>query len=70
MKFSFIPKASYKIGQKIIVDGKRMRITSYSQTGKNVIAETLEGASRFERIVCICTDAPAITAMTLIKGTP
>ena len=70
MKFSFISKASYKIGQIIIVNGKRMRIESYTHTGKNVIAETLEGASRFERIVCICTDAPAITAMTLIKGTP
>ena len=64
MKFAFIPKASYKIGQIITVDGKRMRVDSYTHTGKNITVHTLEGAPRFERIVCICTDAPAITTMT------
>lgn len=70
MKFAFIPKASYKIGQIITVDGKRMRVESYTHTGKSVVVTTLDWITnktppvRFERIVCICTDEPAITAIT------
>jgi hypothetical protein len=64
MKFAFIPKAQYRIGQIIKVHGKPMRVESYTHTGKNVTVHTLEGAPRFERIVCICTDAQSIQAET------
>jgi hypothetical protein len=62
-KFAFIPKAQYTIGQVITVHGKPMQIVSYSHTGKNVIVVSTKG--KFERIVCICTDAPAIEAVTV-----
>lgn len=64
MKFAFIPKASYTIGQIIEVHGKPMRVESYLHTGKNVTVTTLYGAPKFERIVCVCTDAPVIEAIT------
>ena len=63
MKFAHIPKATYHIGQIINVHGKPMRVESYSHTGKNVVVHTLENAPRFERVVCICTDAQAIEAV-------
>jgi hypothetical protein len=63
-KFAFIPKAAYKIGQLIQVHGKPMRVESYTHTGKNVIVHSLEGAAKFERIVCVCTDSPVIEGMT------
>jgi hypothetical protein len=65
MKFAFIPKASYKIGQIITVHGKLMRVISYTHTGKNVTVHTLENAPKAERIVCICTDAPSIEGVTV-----
>ena len=64
MKFAFIPKSQYKIGQIITVHGQRMRVESYTHTGRNVTVHTLEGAPKFERIVCICTDAPSIEGVT------
>jgi len=64
MSFAFIPKAQYRIGQIISVHGKQMRVESYTHTGRNVVVHSLEGAPRFERIVCICTDKPSITAIT------
>ena len=64
MKFAFIPKADYKIGQVITVHGKPMRVESYTHTGKNVTVHTLLNAPKFERIVCICTDAPPIEGVT------
>jgi hypothetical protein len=60
MKFAFIPKGSYSIGQVITVHGKKMRVESYTHTGKNVTVRTLENAPKFERIVCICTDSQPI----------
>ena len=60
MKFAFIPKANYTIGQLITVHGKKMRVESYTHTGKNVTVTTLRGAPRFERIVCVCTDLKPI----------
>jgi len=63
MKFAFIPKGNYKIGQIITVHGEKMRVESYTHTGKNVTVHTLEGAPRFKRIVCVCTDSPAIEAV-------
>ena len=60
MKFAFIPKGIYTIGQIIQWQGRKMRVESYSHTGKNVVACTLENAPRFERVVCICTDEPSI----------
>lgn len=64
MKFAYIPKAAYTIGQIITVHGKPMRVESYLHTGKNVTVTTLPNAPRFERVVCICTDAPAIEGVT------
>jgi hypothetical protein len=64
MKFAFIPKATYTIGQVIQVHGKPMQVESYTHTGKNVIVHSLEGAPKFERIICVCTDAPAIVGVT------
>ena len=64
MKFAFIPKAQYTIGQVIQVQGRAMRVESYTHTGRNVIACTLDGAPKFERVACICTDSPAIQGVT------
>ena len=64
MSFAFIPKADYKIGQVIQVRGTPMRVVSYTHTGKNVTVVTLPDAPKFKRIVCICTDAPAIEGVT------
>lgn len=64
MKFAFIPKRQYRIGEIITVHGQRMRVESYTHTGKNVTVHTLEGAPKFERIVCICTDSPSIEGVT------
>jgi hypothetical protein len=64
MRFAFIPKAQYKIGQIIQVHGRAMRVESYTHTGRNVIVCTLDGAPKFERIACICTDSPAIQGVT------
>jgi hypothetical protein len=63
MKFAFIPKTQYHIGQIITVHGKPMRVESYTHTGKNVVVHSLENAPRFERVMCICTDAPIIEAI-------
>ena len=65
MRFAFIPKAQYKIGQIIQVQGREMRVESYTHTGRNVIACTLESAPKFERVACICTDSPAIQGVTV-----
>jgi hypothetical protein len=64
MKFAFIPKGNYKIGQIITVHGEKMRVESYTHTGKNVTVHTLLGAPRFKRIVCICTDSKPIETVT------
>jgi len=63
MRFAFIPKSDYKIGQIINVHGKQMRVESYTHTGRNVTVHSLENAPKFERIVCICTDSQPITAI-------
>ena len=60
MKFACIPKGQYKIGQVIDVQGQKMRVESYTHTGRNVTVTTLDGAPRFERVVCICSDEPVI----------
>jgi hypothetical protein len=64
MTFAFIPKAAYTIGQVIQVHGEPMRVESYTHTGRNVTACTLPNAARFKRILCVCTDAPAIVGVT------
>jgi hypothetical protein len=64
MKFAFIPKAAYTIGQIIQVHGKPMQVESYTHTGKNVTVHSLEGAPKFERIVCVCTDSAPIVGVT------
>jgi hypothetical protein len=58
MRFAFIPKAQYKIGQIIQVQGRAMRVESL---GRNVIACALDNG---QHIACICTDAPAIEGVT------
>jgi hypothetical protein len=60
MRFAFIPKGQYKIGQYIQVQGRTMRVASFTHTKRNVIVQSLFGAPKFEQIVCICTDSPAI----------
>lgn len=55
MRFAHIPKADYKIGQRITVLGQPMVIVSYAHTGRSAIVHTLEGADKFERIVCVCS---------------
>jgi hypothetical protein len=60
MKFAFIPKGQYKLGQYISVHGKTMKIVSYTHTGRNVIVQSLFGAPKFEQFVCICTDSPSL----------
>ncbi len=60
MKFAFIPYGHYKIGQVLNVQGREMRVESYSHTGRNAVVTTLENAPRFERVVCICTDSEVI----------
>jgi hypothetical protein len=64
MTFAFIPKANYKIGQIITVHDEKMRVESYTHTGRNVTVHTLEGAPRFKRIVCICTHSKPIEGVT------
>lgn len=64
MKFAYIPKGEYKIGQIINVQGKPMQVESYTHTGKNVTVHSLPDAPKFERIVCIVTDAEPIVEMT------
>lgn len=64
MAFAFIPKAAYTIGQVITVHGAPMRVESYTHTGRNLTAVTVPGAARFKRILCVCTDAPAIVGIT------
>lgn len=64
MRFAFIPKAQYKIGQIITVHGKPMRVESYAHTGRNVVVHSLEDSPKFERILCVCTEQPAIQGET------
>jgi hypothetical protein len=59
MKFAFIPKGDYRIGQILEVQGRQCRVAEYSHTGKNVVVAPLTG--RPERILCITTDAEPIT---------
>ena len=70
MRFAFIPKNQYAIGQIIKVQGRNMRVESYTHTGRNLIACTLDNAPKFERIACICTDSPDIDVLThpLLRG--
>lgn len=63
MKFAAIPKAQYKIGQEVEVLGYRCRVESYSHTGTNVVVHTID-APRFQRIVCLVSDAVPIEEIT------
>jgi len=54
MRFAFVPKAPYKIGQVIRVHGKRAQVVGYAHTGRNIEVAMLEG--KRHRMVCICTD--------------
>lgn len=58
MKFAYVPKAQYTIGQVIKVHGRRAEVVKYAHTGRNIEVATLEGKP--ERIVCICTNNPPI----------
>ena len=57
MKFAYIPRAEYHIGQKLTVLGIPVVVERYSHTGFNIIVTTLPGAAKFERIVGILADA-------------
>lgn len=60
----FYPKAQFYIGQIITVQNKKLKIESYSHTGRNLIAKTLADSPQIERFVIVLTDCPAIPAMT------
>ena len=62
MKFAFVPKAQYRIGQVVTVHGRRAKVVKYAHTGRNIEVATLEGKP--ERIVCICTDSKPIEGVT------
>lgn len=62
MKFAFVPKAQYRIGQVIKVHGRRAQVVSYAHTGRNIEVATMEGKP--ERILCVCTDNPPIQGET------
>ena len=64
MKFHYLPKGDYKIGQVITIAGKPMQVESYSHTGRNFVAVTRAGAPRFERVIVILTDEPSIVEIT------
>jgi hypothetical protein len=71
MKFAFVPKdPNRKIGDQLEVHGQMMRVESFSQTGKNVVAVSLEGAQKFERIMCVSTENPPILGVTAKDGAP
>jgi hypothetical protein len=61
MKFAFVPKAQYTIGQNIIVQGRRAKVVKYSHTGRNIEVAMLEGKA--ERIICVCTDSEPIAGI-------
>lgn len=63
MKFAFIPRAAYEIGQTIELHGAPMRIESFTHSGRNFVAVTLN-APLFERVLCIRTDSPTIEGVT------
>ena len=58
MRFAFIPKGKYTIGQVIQVHGQSMVIDSFTHSGRNLIVHPLHGIPRF--MLCICTDAQEI----------
>ena len=62
MKFAFIPKAKYSIGQIIQVHGRPMRVHQFTTLGKNILAITpAQGNCPRELYLCVLTDAPDIT---------
>lgn len=69
MKFAFVPKdPNRKIGDQLEVHGEMMRVESFSHTGKNVVAVSLENAKTFKRIMCVCTENPPILGVTAHSG--
>jgi hypothetical protein len=71
MKFAFVPKdPNRKIGDQLEVHGQMMRVESFSHTGKNVVAVSLEGAQTFKRIMCVSTENPPILGVTAHDGAP
>ena len=59
MKFAFIPKAEYHLGQEIDVPGHgKMQVDSYRLDMRSLIAVTLEEPYRY--VKCICTDEKPI----------
>ena len=64
MKFAFIPKAQYRIGQIIQVHGKPMRVHHFTTLGKNILAiEPAKGDCPRQIYLCVLTDSPAIEAI-------
>ena len=64
MKFAFIPKAQYSIGQIITVHGQPMRVHQFTKLGKNILAITpAQGNCPRQIYLCVLTDSPAIEAI-------
>ena len=59
MKFAFIPKAEYHLGQAIDVPGHgKMQVDSYKLDIRSLVAVTLDAPYKY--VKCICTDEKPI----------
>lgn len=64
MKFATVPSGAYTVGQHLTVHGKPCIIESYHNIGKSFVVVSMPDALRYERTICIITDAPAIEGIT------
>ena len=64
MRFAFIPKGNYSIGDIITVHGEKMIVEGFAPSGKNLYAVTLKGAPKFKRMLCCCSLEKAIEGVT------
>ena len=63
MRFAFIYKGNYSIGDIITVHGEKMRVKEFAPSGKNLYAVTLKGAPKFRRVLCCCSLEKPIEAV-------
>lgn len=60
MKFAFIPKQEYHLGQVIDVPGHgKMQVDSYQLDMRSLIAVTIDKPYKY--VKCVCTNEPPIT---------
>jgi len=63
MKFAFIYKGNYSIGDVIKVHGEKMIVEEFAPSGKNLYAVTPKGAPKFKRVLCCCSLEKPIEAI-------